>query len=153
MMNLGAATWSVRAWLMSGVVATALALAVAAMTGSGSAGAAPQREPVKVQIIGVGSLLEGDALEVRAMIRCQPVGEVLEALVTASQDENAIEGEGFFGSGVICDGRPRTLSARIQPFDEQPFHRGRAHVSAFVLLSDEESGDFSGQDTRTIQVR
>jgi hypothetical protein len=50
---------------------------------------------------------------------------------------------------------PRVVAdPRIQTFDEERFRRGKAFVSGFVLLCDEESGEcFSGQDTRLVQLR
>jgi hypothetical protein len=137
-----------------GVTGTLVALALIATVRPATAPAQPQQEPVDVQIIGTGQLLEGGTvLEVRALIRCEPVGEVLEALVTASQDDNAISGQGFFVSGVICDGRPHIATGRIPLLDQQVFHRGQAHVSAFVLLLNPETSEtFTGQDTRSVNV-
>jgi hypothetical protein len=139
--------------IVASITAT-LVLTVVAAAGPATAPAAPEKQPVDVQIIGTGDLLDGGTvLEVRALIRCEPVGEVLEALVTASQDDNAISGQGFFVSGVTCDGRPHIATGRIQLLDEQTFHPGQVHVSAFVLLLNPETGEtFSGQDTREVNV-
>jgi hypothetical protein len=136
------------------ILALLAALVAVAVAGARSAGAAP-KEPVEVKLLGSGSLLDdGATAEVRARIRCEPTPPVLEALVTSSQEPNVGFGEGFFVGLVTCDGQPHVQTARIQTFDEERFQRGKAFVSAFVLLCDEESGEcFSGQDTRLVQLR
>jgi hypothetical protein len=129
------------------------ALVATASVGTGGAGAAPNG-PVEVKLLGSGTLLDnGATAQVRVLIRCEPAPPVLEALVTGSQEPNVGFGEGFF-LGLTCDGQPHIETARIQTFDEERFQRGKANVSAFVLLCDEESGEcFSGQDTRLVQLR
>jgi hypothetical protein len=128
-------------------------LAVAAPAGEGTAWAASQEEPVEVKLLGSGDLFDdGAVVEVRALVRCEPTPPLLEALVTGSQDSNVGFGEGFF-LGLTCDGRTRIQTARIQTFGEERFQRGKARVSAFVLLCDEVSGEcFTGQDTRLVQL-
>jgi hypothetical protein len=140
------------AMLVAAIVLLAITALAATVPGASGVGPDPARDPVQVKIIGHGDLLDGGArLEVRVKVRCDPVGELQEALITASQDDSAIFGEGFFGR-ITCDGRPRTYPVRANSLD-QPFHAGKAFVSAYVLLFDEESGeDFTGQDTRTIPV-
>jgi hypothetical protein len=132
------------------VVLGVLALNVAIGT---STSAAATREPVEVKLLGSGVLLDDGAVaEVRALVRCEPTPPVLEALVTGSQDDNVGFGEGFF-LDLTCDGRTHIQTARIQTFDEERFERGKARVSAFVLLCDETGAHcFSGQDTRLVQL-
>jgi hypothetical protein len=140
--------------LATGLVATLLAALTLVATIGAASTAAGAREPVEVTLLGSGTLLDGGAgAEVRALVRCDPTPPVLEALVTASQDDNVGFSEGFFFS-LTCDGRPHVQSAQLQTFDEERFRRGKAQVSAFVLLCDEESGEcFTGQDTRLVQLR
>jgi hypothetical protein len=138
-----------RSWKL--MIATLAALAIGAA--AGGAQAAPAQDPVEVKLLGSGTLLDdGATAQVRALVRCDPEPPLLEALVTGSQEGNVGFGEGFF-LGLVCDGRPHIQLAQIGTFDGERFQPGKARVSAFVLLCDEESGEcFSGQDTRLVQL-
>ena len=133
------------------VLLTVLILGATIGTAATAVGA---REPVEVKLLGSGQLLDGGAVaEVRALVRCDPTPPLLEAGVTGSQENTVGFGEGFFLS-VTCDGRPHVQLARIQTFDEERFRRGKAQVSAFVLLCNESGSEcFSGGDTRLVQLR
>ena len=115
--------------------------------------AAGVREAVEVKVLGAVTLLDGGAaVEVRVLVQCDPTPPLLEAGVTGSQEGNVGFGQGFFRS-VTCDGRPHVEAARIETFDDERFQRGKAFVSAFVLLCDETGGDcFSGGDARLVQL-
>jgi hypothetical protein len=140
--------------LVTETVALVLAALIVIVTVAAPSTAAAPSDPVEVKLLGSGNLVDGGAAaDVRALVRCDPTPPVLEALVTASQDDNVGFGEGFF-VGLTCDGRPHIESARIQTFDEERFRRGKAFVSAFVLLCDEESDEcFRGQDARLVHLR
>src|SRR5215211_881628 len=128
-----------------------LALNVATIGTPTTASAA--REPVEVKLLGSGRLLDGGTVaEVRVHVQCDPTPPLLEAGVTGSQDGNVGFGEGFF-LNLTCDGRRHVEFAQIQTFDDESFRRGKAYVSAFVLLCDETGAHcFSGGDTRLVQL-
>ena len=68
-------------------------------------------------------------------VRCDPVGVVtrpLEALLTLSQNNQRIYGEGY-PTTIVCDGTTRVYHVRVDAF-ERLFHRGLAYASAFVLI-------------------
>jgi hypothetical protein len=107
------------------------------------------QEPVEIRILPVAALEDG-SIVVRVAVRCQPVGEVLEALAFAQQDE--AYAEGFFDQ-VTCDGRLRVEQLLFQPFDGA-FDPGVVATSAFILiLVDEETGEtVQGDDFRFVRV-
>jgi hypothetical protein len=140
--------------LLSRTILGLCVLLGAAAVWAAPAGAAPEG-PVSVKILGGGDIIDdGAGAEVRVQVRCDPEPPLLEALVTASQEGTVGFGQGFFVGGVECDGRQHVLTARITTFDPELFVRGKAFVSAFVLLCDPVTGEcFDGQDTRFVQLR
>lgn len=88
----------------------------------------------------------------RVKVACPAGMEVLEALVTVSQDDQAIFGEGFIAAGE-CDGRRHRTTFGAQSYDA-PFHAGEAYVSAYLLVVDPATDEtLSAGDTRIIRLR
>jgi hypothetical protein len=94
----------------------------------------------------------GRELLVEVKAGCRPVGEVLEAFVQVSQDDQTIFGEGFIDIRQ-CDGKTRKYPVRVQTF-EGAFHPGEGFASAFVLVCDEEGSSCAqSQDFGPIRIR
>ena len=91
-------------------------------------------------------------MRVKVSYRCDPFGEVLEAHISLSQDDQSIYGMTGLG-GVDCDGRWHTNIVIVRPYDGS-FHKGTAYASAFLLLHDPNTGETrQGQVAETIKVR
>jgi hypothetical protein len=133
-----------------------LLLAVAALlaaTVSGGAASAQENDTVRVETGPTAKLLDdGQALRVKVKVACEPPAEVLEAAVFAQQDEQTVWGEAGIAS-VVCDGNSHVRFVEVNALEGQ-FHRGEAHVSAFVLVClDPDCGETAdGGDTRTVKV-
>ena len=108
------------------------------------------QEPVEVtlkpQAIAING---GQILLMSAKVTCDPVGDVLEALVTVEQE--GVFGEGFF-SAIECDGKQHKSLVRVQAFDGG-FTRGEANASAFILICDAQDNCVDGQSSRIIRIR
>jgi hypothetical protein len=105
-----------------------------------------------VRVWGNGRVVEdGAAALIRLTVRCAPVGEVLEAFLYLTQDDN----ESLWASfPVTCDNQPHRQRVRVLANDETLFHPGTAYASAYILLYDPKSGQtWDGQDSRTIMLR
>ncbi len=96
------------------------------------------------QLTAEGTLL----LDVR--VKCAAEGEVLEAFVDVTQDDQTISGQGTI-SGIVCDGHWRKHAVTVQVFEGE-FHPGRARASAFVLVCT-ETDCADGQAVKFLQVR
>jgi hypothetical protein len=83
-------------------------------------------------------------------VACEPGWQVLEANVSAIQGATTSTLAGI--GGVVCDGKPHVHTVRVNALDGQ-FSRGKASVSAFVLLLDPATQTtVQGQDARTVTV-
>jgi hypothetical protein len=142
--------WNLRRTLSILTIAGAL---VAMLSPLGAA-SAQQADTVKVKVGPTAKLLDdGRAVQVEVRVKCGPPAEVLEALVTVSQDEGAASGQGFLGSSAVCDGKQHAHSVEVQTLDST-FHSGEAFVSGFVLVClDAECVETAqGQDSRVVRV-
>jgi hypothetical protein len=77
----------------------------------------------------------GQAVDVQAIVTCPAGAEVLEAFLYVTQDGNQSQ-FGFFQP--VCDGTPHNFTVRVQALDT-PFHRDKARVSGYLLLTSGES--------------
>jgi hypothetical protein len=91
---------------------------------------------------------DGSTVTVELRIRCAPVGDVLEALVTVSQEQTFAQA----GFGAACDGAWHRIAINVVALDA-PFVEGLAQVSSFILLCDATSTCVQGQDSRVVKVR
>jgi hypothetical protein len=132
---------------------TVAALMVAMLFPASAASARQQADTVVVEVSPTAKLVDGgQAVRVKVKVECEPPAEVLEALVTVSQDEGAAFGEAGITS-VVCDGKKRTHKVTVQALDST-FRPGEAFVSAFVLVClDAECAETAqGQDSRVVRV-
>jgi hypothetical protein len=132
---------------------TVAALVAAMLLPAGGASARQQADTVKVKVGPTAELLDdGRAVQVEVKVKCKPLAEVLEALVTVHQDEGAAFGEAGITS-VTCDGKMRTHTVTVQALDGT-FRHGEAFVSGFVLVClDAECAETAqGQDSRVVRV-
>jgi hypothetical protein len=117
------------------------ALMVALLLPAGAA-SAQQADTVKVKVGPTAKLLDdGRAVQVEVRVKCGPPAEVLEALVTVSQDEGAAFGEAGITS-VVCDGKKRTHRVTVEALDST-FRRGEAFECVETA---------QGQDSREVRV-
>ncbi len=133
---------------------TLAALMVTMLLPTGAANARQQADSVVVEVGPTARLIDdGQAVQVKVKVSCEPPAEVLEALVTVHQDEGAAFGEGFLGSSAVCDVRQHVHRVEVQALDST-FHSGEAFVSGFVLVClDAECVETAqGQDTRVVRV-
>jgi hypothetical protein len=131
-----------------------MATLVTAMLLPASIATAQQTEAVTVEVGPTARLIgDGQAVQVKVKVACEPPAEVLEALVTVHQDEGAASGEGFLGSSVVCDGKQRVHRVTVETLDST-FRPGEALVSGFVLVClDAECVETAqGQDSRLVRV-
>jgi hypothetical protein len=90
-----------------------------------------QEETVSVTIGRFVEFVDEERVLASVTVTCTSGGEVLEAFAYVVQrDHNS--NFGFFNP--ICDASPHTFLVTIQAAEGQTFRRGRAQVSAFVLL-------------------
>jgi hypothetical protein len=127
-----------------------LVASVAVLTWVLAPGTAVADRQARVDVKRPALLTSEGAAVVRVAARCEPGLEVLEAMVTVSQDV-------AFGDAplaVNCDGSWHRLRVRVVSLDA-PLQRGRAQVSAFLLLViDPATGDtVSAQDTERLKLR
>ncbi len=90
-----------------------------------------EEETVSVSIGRFVEFVDEETVQASVTVTCTSGSEVLEAFAYVVQrDHNSRFG--FFNP--ICDGSPHTFLVTIQAAEGQRFRRGRARVSAFVLL-------------------
>ena len=94
--------------------------------------AAQAQDTVNVSIGRFVEFVDEDTAIATVTVTC--TGTVLEAFAYVVQGDHNSD-FGFFGP--ICDGSPHTFQITIHASEGETFRRGRARVSAFVLL---ESG-------------
>jgi hypothetical protein len=118
-----------------------------------TSGIAAAKEPVKVTLKPKAIAINGgQMLLLNAKVKCDPVGDVLEAFVTVEQQgEPGVFGEGFFGA-IECDGKQHKTVVTVQGFDGG-FVTGEANASAFILICDAQDNCVDGQSSRIIRIR
>ena len=110
--------------------------------------ASAARDPVSIKTSSNGDLsADGFTATVSLRVRCDPVGDVLEAFVTVSQEQTFAQA----GFGPVCDGRWHEFTIGATALDV-PFAAGPAQVSPFILICDELGECVEGQDSRTVQL-
>ncbi len=128
-------------------------VALLATTLPGSVATAQETDTVRIKVDPIAKVLgDGQAVRVKVKVACEPPAVVLEASVFAQQDEQTVWGEAGIAS-VVCDGNSHVRFVEVNALEGQ-FHRGEAHVSAFVLVClDPDCGETAdGGDTRTVKV-
>jgi hypothetical protein len=129
--------------MVCAVAATAACLLV-------PAGASAQSPTLDVR--SPAHLNKDGSVRVKVLYTCGPGVTPLEGNISLSQDDGQISGMGGLGP-LTCDGRRRTANAVVTSFGD-PFHRGAAFASAFLLVQDPATGGTEqAQATETIQIR
>jgi hypothetical protein len=123
-------------WLWLGLLAVLL-LAPAARA---------QEETVSVNIGRFVEFVDEGTVQAPVTVTCTSGAEVLEAFVYVVQKDHNSD-FGFFNP--ICDGSPHTFLVTIRAAEGEAFKRGRARVSAFVLLA----SDASASPSRKVVIR
>jgi hypothetical protein len=131
---------------------TRFLVVLAAALGVVWAGWVPAQAAVSVSIQSKAKLLPNGAVQAVVVASCDRGDEVLEAGLSASQDNRALSGQ--VGIPVRCDGKSRTYRVMVAP-NEGAFHTGSAFASAFVLTCGNPTCRTTeqGHDSRTITVR
>jgi hypothetical protein len=93
-----------------------------------------QEETVSVSIDRFVEFVDAGTVEASLTVTCSSGGVVLEAFAFVVQRDHNSE---FAFFNPICDGNPHTFTVTVQPAEGESFRRGRARISALVLL---ESG-------------
>ena len=134
------------------VVAFTMAIVgITSLTSSLPVGSAAENKAIKVKITKHATLEQGgQAVIVEVKVTCASTRHILqESLVYVVQDGYTSQ---FAGLPVVSDGRPHQNRIRVLAL-EQPFHRGQARATAYVLLYDPATGEtVSGGDTEEIRI-
>ena len=93
-----------------------------------------QAETVSVTVDRFVEFVDADTVEVSLTVTCSSAGVVLEAFAYVVQRDHNSE---FAFFNPTCDGNAHTFIVSVEAGEGERFRRGRARVSAFVLL---ESG-------------
>ncbi len=109
-----------------------------------AAPAAQAQDSADVAIGKFVRFVDKDTVQAQITVTC--VGTVLEAFAYVVQRDHNSD-FGFFNP--ICDGVTRTYTVSIQAAEGATFRRGRARVSAYVLL---DSG-VSSSPSRLVVIR
>jgi hypothetical protein len=90
-----------------------------------------QEETVSAGIDRFVEFVDANSVRVPLTVTCTSGGQVLEAFAYVVQRDHNSD-FGFFGP--ICDGSPHTFVVTVQAAEGDTFRRGRARVSAYILL-------------------
>jgi hypothetical protein len=124
-------------WFLVALVAAALA-----------APSAQAQDSVDVSIVRFVEFVDEDTVRATASVTC--TGTVLEAFAYVVQRvRNGFHNSEFGFFNPICDGAPHTVTVTIEAAEGERFRRGRARVSAFVLLD----SDTSSSPSRLVVIR
>jgi hypothetical protein len=96
-----------------------------------------QDDDISISIAKHAQLTSDGAVIIRIYIACDPLPgteDFQEALAGAGQAKTGAETEGGIDGTVVCDGMPRTYTARLSPFTDTGFKRGPASASASLLI-------------------
>jgi hypothetical protein len=114
-----------------------------------AAGNAP--EFVGVQVGRLAWLAPNGQVVVPVSVACSAGLQVLEAFMYINQEGSQSQ---FAGVPVICDNQPHLHLVRVSPFPDNPFQRGPASATAFLLLLNPDTGDTeSDEDSTALQIR
>lgn len=93
---------------------------------------------------------EGEAATIDVTVTCPKKHDVLEAFVYITQDGYTSQ---FAGIGIgKCRGKPVTYTVTVRPL-EQPFHRGEASASSYVVVyTPDHSDTISGGEFQPITI-
>ena len=93
---------------------------------------------------------EGEAATIDVTVTCPKKHDVLEAFLYITQDGYTSQ---FAGIPIgKCKGRPVTYTVTVRPLD-QPFHRGEASASSYVLVyTPDHSDTISGGEFQPITI-
>jgi hypothetical protein len=105
---------------------------------------AQAQDSVDVSIGRFVEFIDEDTVHVTLTVTC--TGTVLEAFAYVVQGDHNSD-FGFFAP--VCDGTAHTFTVTIEAAEGETFRRGRARVSAFVLL---DSGT-SSSPSRLVVIR
>jgi hypothetical protein len=96
-----------------------------------------QGDNISISIEKHGQLTSDGAVIIMIQIACDPLPgteDFQEALAGAGQPKTGAGAEGGIDGTVVCDGIPRTYTARLSPFTDVVFKRGPADASASLLI-------------------
>ena len=96
-----------------------------------------QDNNISISIEKHAQLTSEGAVIIMIQIACDPLPgteDFQEALAGAVQARTGAEAEGGIDGTVVCDGIPRTYTARLSPFTDAVFKRGPADASASLLI-------------------
>ncbi|MDQ3951757.1 MAG: hypothetical protein M3279_02160 [Actinomycetota bacterium] len=112
---------------------------------------AAAQETVAADVAPTATLVgEGEAVDVQVTVTCPKKHDVLEAFVYVTQDGYTSQ---FAGIGIRkCKGKPVAYNVTVKP-QEQPFHRGEASASSYVLVYTEDRSDtISGGEFQPLTI-
>lgn len=112
---------------------------------------AAAQETVTADIAPTATLVgEGEAVDVQVTVTCPKKHDVLEAFVYVTQDGYTSQ---FAGIPIgKCKGRATTYTVRVRPLD-QPFHRGEASASSYVVVYTPDGSDtISGGEFQPLTI-
>ena len=102
---------------------------------------ATAQETLAIGVAKKATLVDGGrAVELQVTVTCPAGTEVLEAFVYVTQNGNQ---SSFAFFQPVCDGTPHTFTVQPQAADFL-FHRGKAQVSGYLLLTTGESTSPTG---------
>jgi hypothetical protein len=93
--------------------------------------AAQAQESVSANSARFVDFVDEDTVQAYVTVTCTAGAEILEAFAYVVRGDHASD-FGFFNP--ICDGSAHTFIVTIQAAEGETFRRGRARLSAFVLL-------------------
>ena len=137
---------------MHRAIASASIIILAALGLAGPTAAKPSIGAVEVQLAPVAKLGPTGVITGRVKASCAAGTSVLEALVTASQDDQQISGQGSIVGPIRCNGKPRWYDFRVFSYSEPPFHSGPTYTSAYLLVYHGDDVASDG-DTQVIRVK
>lgn len=106
-----------------------------------SAGPATAQETLSIQVHRKATLVDGGrSVDLRVTVTCPAGATVLEAFVYLVQDGNQSQ---FAPLQPVCDGAEHVFVVRANAGDVL-FHRGKAHVSGYLLLSTGQAASPTG---------
>lgn len=95
------------------------------------------QDDISMSIDKHGQLTADGAAIITIQIACDPLPGTLdfqEALAGAVQTRTGAEAEGGIDGTVVCDGIPRTYTARLSPFTDAVFKRGPVDANVSLLI-------------------
>ncbi len=94
---------------------------------------------------------QGQAVVLKVRAACPAGAEVLEAFAYVTQNDNQ---SSMAAVPLTCTGEFRRYRVRAERAPDSPaFQRGSAQASAYLIVSDPQTGTSSVSPSRTIKVR